>query len=46
MTPSPAAPRGSLEAEVSLESTTETHVLRLRHFEKLPAVVGRPVCGP
>lgn len=31
---------------MSLESTTETHVLRLRHFEKLPAVVGRPVCGP
>eukprot|EP01043_Picozoa_sp_COSAG02_P077811 COSAG02_NODE_17220_length_1020_cov_1.521173_1_plen_339_part_11 len=49
MTPSPAAaraPRGSLEAEVSLECTTETHVLRLRDFEKLPAVVGRSVNGP
>jgi speckle-type POZ protein len=39
-------PRSSLEAEVSVASTTETHVLRLRDFEKLDATIGLSIKGP
>ena len=39
-------PRSSLEAEVSVASTTETHVLRLRDFGKLDATIGSKINGP
>lgn len=42
----PRQPRSSLEAEVSVASTTETHVLRLRDFEKLDATPGSKIDGP
>ena len=40
------APRSSLEADITVASDTESHVLRLHDFEKLSKQVGEPLTGP
>ena len=40
------APRSSLEADITVASDTESHVLHLQDFEKLSKQVGKLVAGP